>query len=114
MQACFEFNFLIVFKLTNWHTTFQSIFRLSLGNKSSKVKTLSVLNYTKINPYTIILIQVVWNSANLVNPMSKETFIRRCPKHIFFAWYYGICLDLHRKLILAKPQPPQGGGVGGP
>ena len=62
VHACFAFNSLSGVQLF----TFQFIyFGYVLSNKLSKVKIVSVLNYTKINHYTITLLQVFWNSAKL-------------------------------------------------
>ena len=59
------------------------IFWLSLRNKLSKVKIVSVLNYTKNNHYMITLFHVFWNSAQVNKTRAKETFIKRNPKHCF-------------------------------
>ena len=61
-------NSLIAFKFSCLCTTLHIsvyIFQLSLRNKLSKVKIVSVLNYTKINHYAITLVQVFWNSAQI-------------------------------------------------
>ena len=67
MHACFVFHSQCSIPLTfgsiplsTFHISVY-VFQLSSSNKLSKVKIVSVLNYTKINHYMITLVQVFWN-----------------------------------------------------
>ena len=78
-QACFAFTSLTDIQFSHQCTTLHilvHIFWLSLSNKLSKVKIVSVLNYTKINHYMITLVYVFWNSVKLKLPQISKLHVK--------------------------------------
>ena len=68
---------------------------LSLSNKPAKI--VSVLSYTQINHYMIILVQVLWKPARISKPYVEEDINQKDSKTALFSAAIMLCSAVRGK-----------------